>query len=353
MSQRQEITDLTICRAVFAAWVFVYHVDLYLNFSALTGPFAGLIRHGYFGVDGFFMLSGMILARVHSNLGFSPTKILNFWARRLARIYPVHLTALLLIGLILAAGLSAGFTPRDPTRFGRISLVENLLLIHSWGFATQGDWNYPSWSVSTEWAGYLIFPLPCLVVAYFERIVAAQIIITAFLLLGLIIEQHHFSINLYYGAGLQRFFPEFLIGIATARIVPGFADLAPRRGLAVAGAVITAASACLGWNLLAVIGIWAILFAFMMQADAEAPPMLGSATLPRRLGLLSYAFYMSFAVAELLVTQLFRNRGFTPPSHAWLFAAAMLGITTSIALILHLAVEIPCRRTADRFLDAR
>ena len=57
MIMKQEITDLTIARAIFAAWVFIYHVDLYLNFSAWLGPFAGLIRHGYMGVDGFFILS--------------------------------------------------------------------------------------------------------------------------------------------------------------------------------------------------------------------------------------------------------------------------------------------------------
>ena len=75
------------------------------------------------------------------------------------------------------------------------------------------------------------------------------------------------------------------------------------------------------------LGLWLVLFAFTMQADAERPAMLGRAPVLRWLGQLSYAFYMSFAVSELLVTQWFRHQGWAPASHGLLFAAAMLAIT--------------------------
>jgi peptidoglycan/LPS O-acetylase OafA/YrhL len=353
MNLKQEITDLTICRALFAAWVFIYHVDLYLNLSAWLGPFSGLIRRGYIGVDGFFILSGLILARVHPELGQSPATIWTFWGKRLARIYPVHLATIVLMAVLLLMGMAEGLTPRDPGRFGIASLIQNLLLVHGWGFASQGDWNYPSWSVSCEWAGYLLFPSLSFVVAYFATIVALQFVIVGFTIIGLIVVRNHYSINLNFSDGLFRFFPEFIIGIATARIVPWLADTSPSRIFAIAGGVITLVCACLGFNLVTVLGLWLVLFSFTMQADAERPPLFGMRPLLRRFGLLSYAFYMSFAVAELLISQWFRHQGWSAPSHAFFFFFGMLGLTSMIALVLHLVVEIPCRRVIDRRLDAR
>lgn len=366
MNPKQDITDLTVCRAFFAAWVFVYHVDLYLHFSAWLGPFAGLIRRGYLGVDGFFILSGLILARVHPEISakvqwqglniqarpLSLTSTLKFWGKRLARIYPVHFATLALFAIIFLIGTAHGLTPRDPQRFSLPAFIQNLTLVQGWGFSTQGAWDYPSWSVSTEWAGYLLFPLLWYAVSYFDVLVSAQIIIAAMTLLGLIAVRYHGSLNLNFADGLFRFFPEFIIGIATARLVPSFADAAPRRTLAILGAGLVLFCGLVNFDLISVVGLWLLLFALTMQADAEFPAMLGRRVFLHRLGLLSYAFYMSFALAELLVSQFFRRQGWAPASHALLFAGAMLAITSVLAVLLNRLIERPCRRAADRWLAA-
>ncbi len=365
MNAKPEITDLTACRAFFAAWVFIYHVDLYLNFSAYLGPFAGLIRHGYLGVDGFFILSGLILAQVHPELSarvhmknfnvvakpLAFTDSLKFWGKRLARIYPVHLVTLLLLALIMLAGVAHGITPRDPQRFTLASFVQNLLLVHGWGFAQQGDWNYPSWSVSTEWAGYLLFPVLWYVVSYFDWYVALQFVIAGFTILGLIIVRNHNNLNLTFADGLIRFFPEFIIGMSTTRFVPTWADNLPLRAFAIIGAVFVFIGASVGFDILTVLGLWFVLIAFAMQADAKYPAMLGKRPILRRFGLLSYSFYMSFAIAELLLSQWFRYEAWTPASHGLIFAAGMLAITLLLAIFLHVTVETPCRRAADRWLS--
>lgn len=364
MDRRQEITDLTLCRAAFAAWVFTYHVDLYLNFSRFAGPLAGLIRHGYMGVDGFFMLSGLILVRMHPEFDSQPElnnhrmqprplgvkNALRFFTKRLARIYPVHLATLLLLALILAGGLAAGIAPRDAAHFTLASLGQNLALVHGWGFASQGGWNYPSWSISVEWAGYLLFPGLCWLVFYCDALVAIQLAIISLTALGLLMVLNHGTLNLPLADGLLRFFPEFLIGIATARFVPVYADYAPIRVFAVAGALATFFSAMIGFDLTIVAGIWLLLFAFTLQADAQRPALLGSTRLLRGFGLLSYAFYMSFAVAELLISQEFRHLGWAPAQHGWVFGLGMLAITFALAITLHGLVENPCRRAADRWL---
>jgi peptidoglycan/LPS O-acetylase OafA/YrhL len=348
MPQR-DITDLTICRGAFAAWVFAYHVDLYLNFSAALGPFAGLIRRGYLGVDGFFLLSGLILARTYPNLGRNPRDILKFWGRRLARVYPVHLVTLALFGAVLATGLAHGLAPRDPRRFAGAALVQNILLVQGWDVSTIGPWNYPSWSVSTEWAGYLLFPLLSALVAYFDMYVAFQIVIAGFVLLGLLASRHH-NLNLTFAEGLLRFFPEFLIGMASARLVPLLADAAPIARLLALGLAFLAFGASLGVDLVAVAGLWLVLFCLTMRADAQRPPMLGQSAALQTCGRLSYAVYMSFGLAELLVTQWFRRSGWTPVSHAALFAGTMLAITGALATLLHVAVEVPARQAVDNSL---
>src|SRR3984957_18226176 len=265
MNAKTEITDLTVCRAFFPAWVFAYHVDLYLNFSAWLGPFSGLIRHGYLGVDGFFMLSGLILARVHPELSRSAKGAFKFWGKRLARIYPVHLITLLIFGAILFAGAAQGIAPRDPERLAASAFLQNLFLVHGWGVASEGAWNYPSWSVSTEWAGYLLFPVFWLIVSYFDSYVAIQFVIIGFALLGLIITKHDNNLNLTFSDGLIRFFPEFIMGLSTARFVPRFADIWPLKSLAIIGVVLVPLGVALGFDLLALAGIWLVLFALTMQ----------------------------------------------------------------------------------------
>lgn len=353
MAAKQEITDLTICRAAFAAWVFVYHADLYLNFSAWLGPFRGLIRHGYLGVDGFFILSGLILARVHPELGRTRSGRFLFWGKRLARIYPLQLATLLLFSAVLLGGHAAGLAPRNPAHFATGAFVQNLLLVQGWGFSGQGAWNYPSWTLSTEWAGYLLFPFLWFAACYYATLVAIQFAVVCGVVMAFTAYLSPHGLNLAYTWGLVRFFPEFLLGICTARFVPAYADYAPLGGIAGVGLAAALLGAMTGVDPLAVIGLWAILFAFMMQRDAERPAMLGNHPVLNFLGRLSYAFYMSFALAELLTVQFFRRQSWPPAAHALIFAGCMTGITFVLAVILHFAIELPCRRGLDRWLERR
>jgi peptidoglycan/LPS O-acetylase OafA/YrhL len=332
MRQTAELTDLTVCRGVFAAWVFIYHVDLYLNVAGALGPAADLVRHGYLGVDGFFILSGLILGRVYTPPPPSLRDSLIFWGRRLARLYPVHLATLLLLGALVLSGRQAGLAAHDPQRFSLVSLAENLALIQGWGVASIGQWNYPSWSISSEWAGYLVFPLLGSMFAY----------------LGLIAYLHGYNLNLAFSAGLVRFFPEFIIGVASARTVPRVADNAPKTWFVSVGAALAVICAAFGADFGAVFGLWLVLYTLTMQADAELPPLLRGTGWLRAFGLLSYSFYMSFAVIELILTRLLT----TPSDHKLTFALGMLGGTLVLSLALYFAVERPARRLIDGWLDA-
>ncbi len=370
MNTKQELTDLTVCRAVFALWVFVYHVDLYLNFSRFLGPAADLIRHGYLGVDGFFILSGLILARVHAEFnGYVRPKgafalpgiklpsigaFGSFLGKRLARLYPVHLASIVILAILAGAGRVYGWVPHDPGRFSLPALAQNLFLVQGWGWSSHGAWNYPSWSISTEWAGYLVFPFLWCLLTYFSSLVAMQFLIVSTTLLGLVFVFNGYNLNLAFAGGLIRFFPEFVIGMATTRVVSQCADYRiVRRASLIGGLILALISAAIGVDLAAVVGLWLILFAFLMQVDTELPPMLGQHPVLLWFGRRSYAFYMTFAIAELLTCQFFQHNAWTPKSHALLFVAGMLGLTLLLTVFLYALVEKPCRRWMDRWLEQR
>ncbi len=350
LGRRAEVTDLTICRAVFAGWVFVYHVDLYAGVSAYLGPLGTLIRHGYLGVDGFFVLSGLILGMVHPNLAYEPEGAVRFWGKRLARVYPLHLATIIVLAVLLVAGLVLGIAPREPARFSVLALAENLALVQGWGFSNFLAWNYPSWSVSTEWAGYLAFPALWYFIGRWNTIIVAPIMIIAVSVLGVVEYFDGQTLNLTYGSALLRFFPEFVAGMAAARLVPGIADEFPTRVTAyMAMAVVVLAIWC-GSDTVAVAGLLGMMYALAMHADAERAPLFGTRATLLFLGRLSYAFYMSFCTAELLVTQAFRIEDMDPARQWVLFAAAMTVLTFAYAVILHVLVEVPVRRAADQWL---
>ena len=348
---KREIYDLTVCRALFAAWVFTYHVDLHANFSAYLGSAAGLVRHGYLGVDGFFLLSGFILARVHPELSRTPIDSFRFWGKRLARIYPVHLAVLLLLAAVAGSGIALGVVPHDPGRFSLTALGQDLLLIQGWGVANQLAWNYPSWSISTEWAGYLLFPALTFGLARLRIIPSAILLVVCFAALAIV--DHHFAhgLNLTFADSLWRFFPEFIAGIITAKLAPIAAARVAGRGLAGLGFGVIFAALLLGSDTSAVLGLWMLIACMAMQADAGAAPVFRNLNLLRFLGVLSYAFYMSFATIELFLAQLYGHEGWNPADQKCLYALAMTGLTFILALTLHNLIEKPSRLMIDRWLE--
>lgn len=116
-------------------------------------------------VDIFFLFSGFVIVSNYE------TKLANgygagrFLIERLGRIYPIHFVMLLMFVLfevlLVYAGHRAGYVERPPFSGGNTipSMWSNLFLVHSLGLHDVAGWNFPSWSLSTEWATYILFAL--------------------------------------------------------------------------------------------------------------------------------------------------------------------------------------------------
>ena len=177
------------------------------------------------------------------------------------------------------------------------------------------------------------------------------LVLVGFLVLGLLVSWHHQSLNFGFSQGLLRFFPEFLIGMGTARLLPHYGGLRAGPGPALAGLALVAArggratrilSRCSGCGCCSPLS--------RCRHEAGWQPLLGRPAALLAFGRLSYAFYMSFAVAELLLVNLFRQRGWVPAAHPFLFAGGMSAVTLALALALHRLVESPAKRRAERLL---
>src|SRR5688572_11994062 len=150
-----DIRSLTSLRFFAALAVVAFH---YMRaFPAGAGAAAALTAKGYLAVDFFFILSGFILAHVYlPAIEQDAFRARDFYAKRLARIYPVHFVTAMVAVVMFAAAEKMEIPGRD---FSFHDLFANLLLVHGWGVSDDLSLNKPSWSISAEWFAYLLFPL--------------------------------------------------------------------------------------------------------------------------------------------------------------------------------------------------
>lgn len=366
MTKPQDITDLTFCRAVFAFWVFVYYLDQFVHVSHWLGPVAGLISHGYLGVDGFFMLSGLVLMHTHRAFdvegmdGLFPKFALpkwgalwRFYAQRLGRIYPVYFVGLVLLLGLVAAGVKQGMLPLGASHFSLAALPRAFSLTQGWGGAVAaGSWYAPAWALSDLWLAYLLFPLLAVLLTYFGRNVALQIAIALFPILGVIYYYTGYTFNLTTSLGLLRLFPDFLLGMTMYRMAMVVADYNGVRGFFLwAGVGLIVVGAACSWDIMVLPGIWSLIFACYLQHDAQMAPFFGKSVGLLFLGRLSYCLYMSFALAGMLVYSLFLHQAWALATHKALFAFCVTGITFVLAVVLRGFVELPCRRLVHKWVQ--
>ncbi len=143
-----EIRSLTGIRGIAACFVVTYH---YFQVQAPNNPFGTFLLHGYLAVDLFFVLSGFVMALTYSDKFARAWTLQNYWSfiyKRLGRVYPLYLLVTI-VGFAVAC--------MDDGLPGWQAIVSNLTMTETWGVADS--FGGPTWSISTEFAAYLAFPV--------------------------------------------------------------------------------------------------------------------------------------------------------------------------------------------------
>ncbi len=155
---RPELRPLTSVRGLFAWAVVLYHIRL-ACLGWLPIGVVQLLAKGYLAVDVFFLLSGFVIWLNYGERLRAPGAAADFLVRRIARVWPLHV-AMLIFGAALALLLRA--TGRQADHFPFALLPLHLAMMQDWGWSNALLWNDPAWSISGEWAAYLLTPLAVL-----------------------------------------------------------------------------------------------------------------------------------------------------------------------------------------------
>ena len=142
------IAALTSIRFFAALYVALYH---FVNPHTLWGPLTAFFSAGYVGVSFFFVLSGFILTYSHAEeYVLGKGRAVSFLVARAARVYPLYLLSV----------LAAAYVMRDQfhQRVHLLAYLADLLMVQSWSTRMVSFFNVPGWSLSSEAFFYLCFP---------------------------------------------------------------------------------------------------------------------------------------------------------------------------------------------------
>ena len=339
---------LTSMRFYAALMVVAYHWATQLP---SLRPVAPLVGHGYVAVSFFFVLSGFVLTWNHR----PDTSTLDFYRRRLARIWPLHLlTTAAAVVLLWGAGRA-----QAPT-----TLALTLALLHTWAptLSTTFAYNSPSWSLSCEAFFYVLFPLLVLPARRMRRVGPTVVVLALVVLVttaaSVLLVPGAFRWQLGYQLSTNPIvrLPEFVLGVLLAQAMrSGWRPrLSLPQALAVAGAgylVLLALTpiwpaAGLGQvtqpvGNLVMVGPCALVIAAAATADLAATTGHLTHRHLVRLGEWSFAVYLCHQLVFAAAALLLRHTGFWS---GLLLPVVMLGAVIALAGLLHRAVEQPCER---------
>jgi peptidoglycan/LPS O-acetylase OafA/YrhL len=164
---REPIPSLTGLRFVAAMCVVLGHaIPKIVPFTKTPELVELLSQLAAEGMSLFFVLSGFVIYYNYSGTLGGATRLYNFFVARFARLYPLYFVCMCYDLMRLTyAGLPAA----------RIALPYYATLTQSWIYRPIGDnsliYQFGSipqitWSISTEWFFYLVFPLACIAISH-------------------------------------------------------------------------------------------------------------------------------------------------------------------------------------------
>jgi peptidoglycan/LPS O-acetylase OafA/YrhL len=345
---RQHLGALTGIRGVAAWMVVLYHIRLNLTDILPDGAIAALGK-GYLAVDLFFMLSGFVLWYNYAEKLriVSIVSAADFLWRRLARVWPLHLFILTLYALLVLVLFKLD---RSTDFYPLHEFPLHVFLLQNWGWTNDLAWNHPAWSISTEFAAYLLFPLTVGLVRWASLPTAVIAAFAAALLLAVHVL---FALNGHSNLGgdithlgLWRCLLEFSLGsllcIAWSRL-GGSAGLAMSAG--VTCGLSLAAGVLFNYPETAFVPV---VFASALLALASSKGMLSKLLSSRPavyLGEISYSTYLSHFLLFTLFKMVFVDASM---QLGWAALAGFMALVLVASVVLYHLIEKPAQRWLNR-----
>ncbi len=366
-------------RGCLALTVAAYHFD-----EIGVRSVDDLMHGGYLAVDFFFVLSGFVIAHGYGTRLTRSGGVADFLARRVARLYPVHLVMILPYLAIetmrlVATMAGSGMEPRPPFTgwAGLPALFANLALVQSFGQFDVLTWNGPSWSIGCELWTYVIFALSTCGPARWRLPGQVAIVGVGFAaLLALPVT----DMNVSFDYGILRCLVGFFLGVLARELIFPAVSRLRLVGTVAGGLEVAALIAALGFalatsadrrSLAAPLVFLLPLVVFALEGGFVSRMLRGP--LFAWLGRLSYSIYMVHAVLLYLaftaakklgghfgmeLTRRMDGAGFggvvldLGSPWATAFAGlAFLAMVLAAAELLHRRIEVPGRRLVMRLWD--
>ena len=337
---RPQLDGLTAARGIAAWLVVLYHIRAstpWLPDWAMT-----FAHKGYLAVDFFFLLSGFVIwlsaQGEFAARGLAATP--PFLRRRLARIYPLYAV---MLGLTVAFVVLLEATGRDTAGYPWAELPLHILMLQNWGFTEALSWNHPAWSISTEFAAYLLYPLiACLLPL--ARTPRPVLMLGVAGMIGAVAAWLHHAGLTGLGAdipryGLVRCLGAFTAGTMLCALWQKGAHRSTRLCIAAAGG-----AAGLGWSLDGTNELWAFPLlgacAIYLIADHDRAGMRIARSLVI-LGEISYATYLSHFMLFIWFKIAFVDDAANIAPH---LVVLYLLLTLAVSVVLYHGIEKPGRR---------
>ena len=349
------IPELTSVRFFAALFVVLFHIhDDTPLLKAIPTQF---FLKGYLGVDIFFILSGFILTHVYLAAYRAGTfSYGSFMVNRFARVYPLHLVMTLAFVALYALSSRLGFLG-DAEGMDWSALPFHLAGVHAWGFIGHHAWNFPSWSISSEFFAYLIFPLFLSLTrlgAWAGLLFSTVALSIAFFVIGAVFRPYT---ALSFDFGIFRIFFEFGLGVfvylvCARTVLSGRAVRWLLGGATFLFVAIAHLSTSNTDDLALILLSGAIIFLLGQLSRSPTPGLMRSRSLVY-LGEISYSTYMIHYMAELVYLGLVSRLVGTPgvlPFWAWLGLVAVIGLGSAASFHL---VEVPARNYLRRLIHER
>jgi peptidoglycan/LPS O-acetylase OafA/YrhL len=295
---RHRFQALDGLRGVAALLVVLLHVG-WLNH--LTDNH--FIHQAYLAVDLFFILSGFVISSNYSHRIATFRDVRSFIGLRFFRLYPLHLAMLVAFVCLeytkLVAQRAFAIMPGAQTPFtGGNSFgaaVANVFLVNGLHVLDRFGWNGVSWSISCEFATYLVFSILVLAGSVRSRLffIGGSILAVAGYV-GIAVERSTLDVTVDWG--IIRCLAGFFLGMLVFRfrrltILRQSRTVIAVSGIAAMIAAILTISFASGPLIVLVIPLFVIAIAFLQTDQGPLARLLISQPV-QFLGRISYSIYM-------------------------------------------------------------